>query len=390
MPFLVWLLALLGLRRLGGANATTEESSKTDTEFTAEVVRILLVKPHANADRLEIAQFELKESGPSSYEVVIQKGAYVPGDLAAYFSVDTVLPTSHSEFAFLKQPGSNKELHRLRAAKLRGVFSQGLLVDVPDGFAFGDSVVEHFGVTYHRTAIEEDRGPTPPTPAKATAITTQAMPVYGVASLKKLPTLFADGEPVAVTEKIHGCNFRFGWMSRRIFGIPFGYTFVVGSHRALKGKHSKGTEGYYKEDLWYEAAKGMDLARRTKAYKGYTFYGELYGHTYSGKPIQDLTYGRKPDDGPALAVFDVLLPGEKWAGHFHRKAVLADLDLPGVPVLHDRTEFGVNVFDAVAPGLRSTLDAQTIREGIVVESHVADCRKKAKYVGEDYLMRKGA
>ena len=117
-------LLLLAWRESRKCLAASSDGS-ADTEFVAEVVRITEILPHGNADKLEIARFELKRTGLSSYPVIVRKGEYKVGDLACYFSVDCLLPLSHPAFAFLKQPGSTKTVHRLRAARLRGVFSQG-------------------------------------------------------------------------------------------------------------------------------------------------------------------------------------------------------------------------------------------------------------------------
>src|SRR5690348_2791608 len=187
------------------ASTAAVAGSATDTEFTAEVVKVTQILPHPNADRLEIARFELKTSGECAYEVVIQKGTAKPGDVMAYFSVDCVVPTAHPDFEFLtKRPdGAGKTHFRLRAARLRGVFSQGLLVPAPSGLPFGSACADHFGVTYHRASEPEGNGGAVPSKPKP-----QPFPVYGVDSLKKLPRLFDEGEPVVVTEKIHGTNFR--------------------------------------------------------------------------------------------------------------------------------------------------------------------------------------
>lgn len=362
-------------------------SGSTDTEFTAEVVRVTQVLPHPNADRLEILRFEMAGIGETTYEVVSQKGSFAVGDLAAYFSVDCLLPTSHPDFAFLKGrlDGAGKDVFRLKAARLRGVFSQGLLVPCPAGMSFGEGCAEHFGVTYYR-APEPDSWSNAPSSTKKPR--PQTFPIYGVDSLKKMPRLFEDGEPIVVTEKIHGTNFRFGWVRKRFLGIPYGWKFVVGSHRVIKGD---GSSGYYGEDVWMDAADRMDLARKTWDYRGYTFYGELYGHTYSGQKIQDLTYGRKPSDGPGLAVFDIRTPEGKWMPFDERLWALVDCDLPDVPLMYIGNYDGEFV-KSLAEG-KSALDPKQIREGVVVESHFAPLvgpRRKAKYVGEGYLTRKGA
>lgn len=360
--------------------AVKREESRTDTEFTAEVVRVTEVLPHPNADRLEIARFELRGSGPSAYDVVIGKGEFRPGDLAAYLSVDCLLPLSRPEFAFLKErpDGKNKDVFRLRAARLRGVFSQGLLVKPPVddygiGFEFGRSVAEHLGVGYHRGPEDSTPGPTPATAKRKP----QPWPVYGVDSLKKLPRLFQEGEDVLITEKIHGANMRFGWVRRRFMGIPYGWTFKVGSHRAMKGGEAKGA-GYYGTDVWAELAARFDLAERTRDYKGYLFVGEIFG-----PGIQDLTYGRKETD---FVLFDVRNPKGKWLTDKERLVVAADTLLNEVPCLYSGP-FTASLLD-MAEGPSTFPGAVHVREGIVVES--ADRSKKAKFVGQGYLLRKGA
>ncbi len=359
---------------LRGTPTTAETSSSANTEFCAEVVRVTEILPHPNADRLEMIRFEMKGTGPSSYEVISQKGTYLAGSLACYFSVDCLLPLSHEAFAFLKQPGSKKEIHRLRAARLRGTFSQGLLVPAPKGAGYGDPVAERYGVTYHSPDIEEpvvhlDKCKKP---------RSQPMPIYGVESLKKVPRLFDEGEPVLVTEKIHGSNFRAAWVRKRFLGIPVGWKFVVGSHRVIKTGSGK---DWYGEDLWNDVARIYKIAEKTRRVPGHIFYGEVYGLTSSGKKIQDLTYGQV---GPALAFFDIKAPNG-WMGSDERMAWLRFLDLPCVPVVNTCSWSGYVIEEAEG---QSLIDLNQIREGIVVESTAPGVRKKAKYVGKTYLMRK--
>lgn len=357
----------------------------TDTEFCAEVVRVTEVLPHPNADRLELVKFDMA-TGPCSYQVVSGKGNFSPGDLAGYFSVDAILPLSRPEFAFLKEraDGKDKDVYRLKAARLRGVFSQGLLVPVAGDRKVGDSLAKEFGVTYCPSA--PDWTGSPHDVKKPVKVSKQCMPIYTVDSLKKLPNLFAPDELVTVTEKIHGTNMRFGWVSRRLFGIHIGYKFVVGSHRVIKsgtGVH------WWREDLWTQAALRMGLKEISAKSKGNIFFGELYGYTYSGQKIQDLTYGRKPTNGPGLAIFDIKTPSGYMAPA-QRLKVLDFLDLPDVPVFAVAEPYGVwaKSHNDIVEG-KSAYDRMQVIEGVVIESETGP-RKKAKYVGQAYLTRRSA
>lgn len=354
------------------------KTTSLSTEYTAEVVRIAALEPHGNADKLEIARIELASSGLASYEVIVLRGTYAPGDLAAYFSVDCLLPVAHPDFAFLRKPDSSstKPLHRLRAARLRGRFSQGLLVPAPRGLPHGIPVAEHFGVSYH-TDEPDEVAPN----AGARRAKPQAFPIYGVDSLKKAPRLFEEGEPVVITEKIHGSNVRFGWVRRRLLGLPVGWRFLVGSHRVIKGA---GGNHFYGEDVWLDAAERFRLAEKTRTYKGHIFYGEIFGHTGLGKKIQDLTYGLAPERGPGLIVFDVSYGG-KWLDYDAFRNVAADVELDSAPLLY-RGPYQGDLPVLHAEGLSTFPGAEKqIREGCVVAS-VCGARK-AKYVGQTYLLR---
>lgn len=385
---LVFFLTMLRTRlfRRRKLNLPEGETGKRDSEAAAEVVRVTEILPHGNADTLEVVKFEMAGTGPAAYEVVCKKGDFFVGNLAAYFSVDCVVPVK-GWFAFLdKRPdGANKTHFRLRAARLRGRYSQGLLLNGWEGPSeFGGQLWDSMGVTYHR----------PPEPGEPVVLQgkkprPQPMPVYGVDSLKKVPNLFDGCERLFVTEKIHGTNFRFGWVRRRVLGIPVGWRFVVGSHRAIKGEDATGP-GWYGEDPWTEFATRNDLAYRTKDHKGHVFFGELYGHTYTGKAIQDLTYGRGPADGPGLALFDVLGP-HGWLEPEERYRLFESLGLPGVPIVrYAGPEY--SSIEALAEGqtLVPTAPRGHIREGVVVESIGVSPRLKAKYVSQAYHLRKEA
>lgn len=380
IAFLFLLTSAFGNFKSPGVIDPTESTivneNSADTEFVAEVVRIREIKPHGNADRLEVALFDLAKTGQASYEVVVRKDDYQVGQLAGYFSVDCLLPLSHKDFAFLKNEGSIKTLHRLKAARLRKVYSQGLLIQLPPGYGFGAPLAADYGVTYHSPDIEGEQGPTQKT-GKAKL---QPMPVYTVLSLKKIPNLFRSGDDVVVTEKIHGSNARFGWLRRKILGIPFGWKFVIGSHRVIKSEGN--SHHWYGDDIWSKAARELNLAEKMKPYRGHIFYGELYG--YAGdKQIQDMTYDTKPNEWN-LRFFDIQYHG-KWLSYYDMVDVCMTAGLPTMPKLYEGSYYTALPFDCSDS---KSLIADHLREGCVIAS--LDGTKKAKYVGQGYLLRKEA
>jgi len=90
-------------------------------ELKVEVVEIEEVIPHENADRLELAKVY-------GYYVVVGLGEYKAGDHAVYFPVDSILPDDLRDFIFTG--GKITPVSRIRAAKIRGAVSQGLLVSI--------------------------------------------------------------------------------------------------------------------------------------------------------------------------------------------------------------------------------------------------------------------
>jgi ATP-dependent RNA circularization protein (DNA/RNA ligase family) len=108
--------------------------------------------------------------------------------------------------------------------------------------------------------------------------------------VRKYQGLFNLGEEVVLTEKIHGCNARFGWYKRK---------FYVGSRTQYR---SEGDASY-----WSEVARDLGLKDKLKPYPGIALYGEVFG---SG--VQDLEYGA-PAGKRYLRVFDVLdIETRKW------------------------------------------------------------------------------
>ncbi|MCL2874720.1 MAG: hypothetical protein FWF12_00200 [Betaproteobacteria bacterium] len=96
------------------------------SEFACPVVR-LWIEPHPNADAIEIARV-------GDYQSIVKKGQFRDGDLAIYVPEQAVLPEWLLKGADLwdedKQKGtlSGSLGNRVRATRIRGVVSQGLVL----------------------------------------------------------------------------------------------------------------------------------------------------------------------------------------------------------------------------------------------------------------------
>lgn len=102
------------------------------------------------ADRIVIAKMQ-----GVAWNVIVGKDQFKPGDKVAYFETDSVLPEEIEAFAEFQKRGQNtithegKEIkgHVLRTVKLRGVFSQGLIMPlsvfgVPEDTPVGTDIIE--------------------------------------------------------------------------------------------------------------------------------------------------------------------------------------------------------------------------------------------------------
>lgn len=97
----------------------------TTNERALASIRIISeIKPHTNADALELAIVD-------GWQCVVKKGEYKAGDVAVYCEIDSWLP--HEIAPFLSKGKEPREFEgvkgeRLRTIKLRGELSQGLLL----------------------------------------------------------------------------------------------------------------------------------------------------------------------------------------------------------------------------------------------------------------------
>lgn len=359
------------------------ESTKSD--WNPHVCTITKLEPHPNAHSLSIAEVE-------GLPVVVRTIDFKLGDKAVYIPVDTVVDVQLPEFAFLSSP-------RIKAARLRGVYSQGLLVRpstswdgiLRDGPESALKLVKY--VSPRERALEAH-----PSSKGLKRRQKDPMPIYGLDAYRRFPDVLKDGEQVVITEKIHGCNARFAYLNGR---------FYVGSHRVLRGVtmhrftswvvslvrsvksfclgRRLGTPLEKLGDVWWAAARKYNLEAICRRYPGYVFYGEIYGHG-----IQDLTYDATPGS-PAFVLFDVYdVQTSTFLRYNDVRRIGNETSLPFVPELFR------GVWSKELLGLRtgtSLLAPKQIREGIVVK---ADPERKdfavgrvcLKVVSEEYLLRK--
>ncbi|MEQ1494460.1 MAG: RNA ligase family protein [Novosphingobium sp.] len=316
------------------------------------------IEKHPDADSLSITT--LFDSVP----VIFRTGDFKTGDKAVYIPIDSIVPPTE-RWAFI---GNNR---RIKAKRLRGIFSMGLLSACDPDWQVGDEVSEALGITEYQPPIGGFSGSGS---GGSVNISGDAEPDPGhvpkytdIESVRKLGKILLPEEEVVVTEKIHGANMRVCWSYGRLW---------VGSRNQFKRESE--------DSVWWQAARAAGLEEKLAKVPGLVLYGELYGN------VQDLKYGLPA--GAAFVAFDAYL-NLYYLNFDVFSTICRRLDIPMVPVLY-RGPYG-QLDRSLAEGRSVLADGACIREGFVVRptQERRDHRHGRvilKLAGEGYLTRRAA
>ncbi|MET9610960.1 RNA ligase (ATP) [Streptomyces sp. NPDC006512] len=346
-------------------------------------VEELTVHDHPNADALELAQVGL-------YRAVVAKGVYRTGDLALYIPEQAVLPAELIEELGLTGRLAGSAADRVKAVRLRGELSQGLVCRprALDGVDLASAARE--GVDFAGAlGIVKWSPPVPTTMNGDVESAPDLLPWVDVENLQRYPHIFEPGETVVLTEKLHGTACLL--------------TYVAEEKRVLVSSKGHGSKGLaLKEDernVYWRAVRGHgvpDVAARLAERLGASRVG-VFGEVY-GAGVQDLAYGAlagAADAPPGYAVFDVSAEIDGQVRWLDPTEVLEEGELPLVPRLFEGP-YALETVLELATG-RETVSGRSLhlREGVVIRpvperySPVVGGRAIAKAVSPGYLTRKG-
>lgn len=290
-------------------------------EHTCDVV-IIKLEPHPNADSLSLVMV-------NDFQCAVRTADWSDGDLAIYIPPDSVVPET-KEFEFL---GKHR---RIKAKKLRGEWSVGLLIPAPIDAKVGDDYMERLGIIHYEPETKGHFS----TGGDNVSAPVGFFPKYDVLNFRKYSSSFEDGEEVIVTEKLHGANSRFVCVDDQIY---------CGSRRFWK-----------KEDpnnLWWKALNQCAvLDAWLRHHQDLVVYGEVYGS------VQKFTYGANHGE-INFAAFDIMR-NDKWLDYDEAHEIGAPL--PWVPFVY-RGEYNKTKILTFADGNSLVPGAQNIREGVVVK-----------------------
>lgn len=301
------------------------------------IIEIDRVDPHPDP---ETTSLELVPIG--GWQAVIRKGDFKAGDRAVYVEPDYNVPLNRPEFEFLrKRAPAGHDFYRLRATRLRGVLSFGLLIPEPEetkSLPVGSDVMALLGIERYIAMQASDISALPPEERPKLYD-----PAFDVESLANHLKVLKPGEPVIVTEKIHGTNSRFVFNSAD-------NKFKIGSR--TRWVNPAGT-------VWLGATEdNSNIERWCRAHPDTILYGETYGR------IASLKYGLAHK---ARFIGFAALTGDKWWNQHDLFASLATYGVPTVPILYEGPFDPVIILPLAEQDTKiETAPAGHMMEGVVI------------------------
>jgi RNA ligase (TIGR02306 family) len=358
------------------------------SEFKVPLTTIREILPHNNAERLEVAVVY-------GFQVIVSKGQYKVGDKVLYVPIDSILPQELEDKLFPPDSKVKLNKHRIRQIKLRGVASQGMLIDVgnvPANAKLEVDFARELGITKYEPPVRENTSMLPGTRKSKQNENPNFTKYGGLDNIKWYPEKFKADEEIVLQEKIHGTNARAAVMPfvantlwkkiLRFFGKAPSTEFCYGSNN-VQLQNKSGNSGYYGEDVYGKCFNSINAKDKLKL--GETIFGEIYGEGIQ----KNYSYGTKEHK---FILFDVkiLQPDgtHKWLNPDEVNSFAKERDFNVVPELYRGPYISLDFVKTFTKGNSVLAPTQKIREGVVVKSLSYDefGRNRAlKVISEDYL-----
>ena len=357
----------------------------------AYVGKIGSVSEIPGADNIELVTV-------GGWNAITKKGEYQVGDKVVVATTDAVIPQALSDL--MEVTNYLRKGQRVRTVKLRGVYSECLLIPVENSGLFpseiyeGKDMMDILGVTKYEPPVK-----TVQLSVGGRKIKYHQNPnfkvYYKFPNQKNVPDMFNEEDEVVITRKLHGTNARYGIVRKKkltiwdrvkmLFGNQWAaFEYVYGSHNVEKGSDS---QGFYDTDVWKTVANTYDIRGKLWAHvkdtyepfdltEGVVIYGEIYGAGIQKNYEYGLTDVK-------FAGFDVEVDGV-YQPYINEFVHFSCLELPRVQLLdtglwskerQDKYVFKNNIEGTKVP-----------HEGIVVKSVTGDRRKVSKVINPDYLI----
>jgi RNA ligase (TIGR02306 family) len=404
------------------------------SEFSVKIVLVDDVYKHPNADKLSI----VKIKGYECISANLEDGSprYSKGDPVVYIPEASVLP----EWILQKmgfwnekeQKGtlSGSKGNRVKAIKLRGTLSQGILYPVYcEGTHGALKLSVDAGLTQYVT-LDQDVANLlniekyePAIPVSMRGVLGNLFGYtksYDLENLQKYPDVFSPEDLVIATEKLHGTLISINFLndappeaSGDLFDVRDDIkAFVTSKGLANKGLIQKNSEDN-QSNIYIKAFNKFIKDKADAIVDRFITLNKLDGfpktkwrlHIFGeviGKGIQDLGYGFVE---PELRIFDIYIKifDHTDSTKIFKEGYLTPLKLSNwctaiglqqVPMLYTGP-FDIEKLKEIRDGQTVAGNGEHIREGIVIEAlekvkkykSLHDNRAKVKFISPEYLLR---
>lgn len=357
--------------------------------FEVKVYKLEIL-PHSNADNIELVKV-------GDYVSIVKKGDFKTGDLGVYIPEQALVPESILEEMGLLGRLSGSGKNRVKAVKLRGVLSQGLIYPPMKSWKEGQEVSDILGIKKWEPTIPQHMK------GRAIGVGFDITVNYDIENIKKYNGAIKEGEFVAITEKIHGTNVQFGYIPQRLqrSQLHLGCFTVTSKGLGAKGillDFDDKSNVYTRtvEDPRY--GLGYKLPCIKGEYKDIIGDNPIYvvGEIFGPGIQKGFSYGVGGSD-TGFKIFDIAY-GERsqirYLDYHLLTRICKDYDLPMVPVLYVGP-FTKKILETCTKGKERVSGKQMhMREGCVVRPLIERHDERAgrvvlKSVSEEYLLRKG-
>jgi RNA ligase (TIGR02306 family) len=339
------------------------------SELVVQVKTIDEIKAHPNAELLDIAVV-------GGWQCVVPKSEeFRTGDRVVFFPPDTVLPEEVSDrFGVTKYLSKGRIIH----TKLRGEPSFGLVVRPDDpNWDVGKDVAEHYGARKYEPPVR-------PTAGDAEKPHPLFWTYTEIENLRNYPDVLQEGEPVVVTEKLHGTNARVALIEGQYMAGSKGLRRKLPTVKDELGERIDREalkSNLYAYPLMLEPVKAL-LDSLGEQHRQVILYGEVYGK------VQSLNYGIPGKI--EFRAFDLLLDGCYCDWRFFVDTVLS-FGVERVPLVYEGP-YSLDAIKQASVG-ESLVGGAHMREGVVVKPVQERTDPKVgrvilKYLSDDYLLSK--
>lgn len=369
--------------------------------FAVSILPINKLEKHPNADTLGLAYID-------DYVCIVGLNTFKEGDLVAYIPEGAVVPDDVAEKLGL----AGKIGNRLKAIKLRGIVSQGIVYPVKDntlelpngetvGVFEGQDVAEVLGITKYVPEIPASLG------GEVFASDPRYTVRFDIENIKRHPSVIVPGEDVVFTEKIHGTFTQVVFLPKAFIdkeGLDYQDALSNEHGLVMVGSKSLSGDGLMfkmndanERNVYVRVVKDNDMLDMfTEQFGDRTEPVIMLGETF-GADVQDLKYGynhRGQSGFRAFAIYEGTRSRFRVMNSDDLDVVLSKMNIARVPVLY-RGPFSKEVMLQYTEGKETVSGKEMhIREGIVIIPRVERYdplfgRVILKSVSNEYLLRTG-